>query len=176
MTTTIKKIRNYALLGTIISASATAPAHASSPNINSDNLIGNPPSETSKASKDINSETEVPSVGCISSPESEPCNQLTKEENQNFLNNPLFREANNLIKSVEAAQTTKVKVVKGDTYTVYNLEPKQSEQEELPVTIYASASVEKEKVPEPSALLGLIALFILAKNRKTATNSQVAAE
>ncbi|MEL6163329.1 MAG: PEP-CTERM sorting domain-containing protein [Cyanobacteria bacterium J06628_3] len=177
MTTTIKKIRNYALLGTIISASAAAPAHASSPtNINSNNLTGNPLSEASKASKDINSETEVPLVGCISSPESEPCNQLAKEENQDFSNSPLFREANNIIESVEAAQTTKVKVVKGDTYTVYNLESNQSEQEELPVTIYASASVEKEKVPEPSALLGLIALFALAKKRKMATNSDVSAE
>ena len=179
MTTTIKKIRNYALLGTIISASATAPAQASTlKNINSDDLNQNPLSEASKASKDISSEIEVTQKPdyCISFPESELCNQLTKQENQNFLNNPLFREANNLIKSVETALTTKVKVVKGDTYTVYNLEPYQSEQEELPVTIYASASVQREKVPEPSALCGLIALLLLARKRQTAASGQISTE
>ncbi|MDY6899731.1 MAG: PEP-CTERM sorting domain-containing protein [Cyanobacteriota bacterium] len=180
MTTTIKKIRNYALLGTIISASATAPAQASSlKNNNSHDLIQNPLLEASKASKDISSEIEVTEKPdyCISFPESELCNQLTKEENQNSLNNPLFRKAKNLIESFEAAQTTKVRFVKGHKYTIYNAESNQSDSEELlRTTIYASASVRKEKVPEPSALIGLIALFLLSKKRQTATNSDVFAE
>ena len=179
MTTTIKKIRNYALLGTIISASATAPAQASTlKNINSDDLNQNPLSEASEASKDISSEIEVTEKPdyCISFPESELCNQLTKQENQNFLNNPLFRKANHIIESVEAAQTTKVKVFKGQKYIVYNAESNQSDSEVPHTAIYAVASTQREKVPEPSAILGLIAFLLLARKRQTAESSQISTE
>lgn len=161
MTTTIKKIRNYALLGTIISASATAPAQASSLD-----LIQETPLEASQTS-DTTSEIEASEkpASCISSPELEPCNELA-----------ILGEANNIIKSVEATQTTKVKFFKGHKYTIYNVEPNQSDSEELGTTIYARSSIQKEKVPEPSALLGLIALFLLAKKRQTAPNSQLSTE
>ncbi|BAY84997.1 hypothetical protein NIES267_44950 [Calothrix parasitica NIES-267] len=179
MTTTIKKIRNYALLGTIISASATAPAQASTlKNISSDDLIQNPFSEASKASKDISSEiqvTEKPDY-CISFPESELCNQLTKQENRDSLNSPLFRRAKHIIESVEAAQTTKVKFVQGRKHIVYNAQSNQSDSEEPYTAIYAVASTQKEKVPEPSAIYGLIALLLLARKRQTAVNSQVSTE
>jgi len=181
MTITIKKIRNYALIGTIISASATAPAQAGSlKKVNSDDLdlIKNPLSEASTASKDISSEIEVSDKPdyCISFPESELCNQLTKEEKQNSLNNPLFKKANNIIESVKAAQITKVKVLGGRKYTIYNAKSNQFDSEELPTTIYSSVSSQREKVPEPSALIGLIALLLLARKRPTTTNSQILVE
>lgn len=179
MTTTIKKIRNYALLGTIISASTTAPVQASTlKNVSSDELIENPLSELSKASKDISSEIEVTDKPdyCISFPESELCNQLTKQENRNSLNNPLFRKANHIIESVEAAQTTKVKFVQGRKHIVYNAQSNQSDSEQPYTAIYAVASTQKEKVPEPSALCGLIALLLLARKRQTAASSQISTE
>lgn len=161
MTTTIKKIRNYALLGTIISASATAPAQASS-----FDLIQETPLEASQAS-DNSSEIEVSKkpASCISSPELEPCNEL-----------PILGEANNVIESVKAAETTKENDIGGITITKYNVESNQSDSEELSSNIYVSASIQKEKVPEPSALLGLMALFLLAKKRQTTTNNQLSEE
>ncbi|MEM7580274.1 MAG: hypothetical protein AAF316_10575 [Cyanobacteria bacterium P01_A01_bin.80] len=179
MTITIKKIRNYALLGTIISTSAAAPAQASSlKNLGSDDFIQNPYSETSKAIKDISSEIEVSNKPdyCISFPELELCNQLTKEENQDSFKNPLFRKAKNIIESVEAGQNTKVRFVRGHKYTIYNGESNQFDSDELSSNIYASASVEREKVPEPSVLLGLIAFILLARKRQTVSNSQVLTE
>ncbi|MCJ8280199.1 MAG: PEP-CTERM sorting domain-containing protein [Rivularia sp. ALOHA_DT_140] len=179
MTITIKKIRNYTLLGTLISASATAPAQAVSlKNVSNADDINNLQSQASAASKDINSQIEMVNKPdhCISFPESELCNQLTKEENQSSSNNPLFKKAKDIIKSVDAAKTTEVKVVKGRKHIVYHHEFSQQGSEELGTAIYSSASSIKEKVPEPSSLLGLIALLLLARKLKTTNNSQTLVE
>ena len=122
MTTTIKKVRNYALLGTIISVSATAPAQASS--LEKD-LIRTLYNQASAESKETFPQTQVQNKleNCISSPELDLCNQFKSDDRKNTLNNLLFQKAQNSIKLIHAAESMKVKTsVNGIKHIIYQTE------------------------------------------------------
>ncbi len=180
MTITIKKVRNYVLLGTIISASATAPAEAGSfKNLNSnDDLTKTPDNQASTDSKDVLVEIqkckEVDS--CISFPEFDLNGEFNKNDNTNSIHNSFFKKAKQIRQSVEDAKKVEVKIVNGRKHIIYNTEFTSSEREELYTNVYLSTASKREKVPEPSALLGLITFFLLAAKRQTAKNSQTLVE
>ncbi len=180
MTITIKKVRNYVLLGTIISASATAPAQAGSlKNFNSnDDLAKTPDNQASDDRKDILVETQKckEADSCISFPEFDSYDKLKKNDNTNSIDNSFLKKARRTIESVQAANTTQVKTVNGRKHIIYNTEFTASQGEELYTNVYLSGASKREKVPEPSALLGLITFFLLAAKHQTAKNRQTLVE
>ncbi|MBE9213341.1 hypothetical protein IQ247_11780 [Plectonema cf. radiosum LEGE 06105] len=173
MTKSIKKVFNYVFLGTIINVSATVPAQASSfenfaPD---DDLRKTPQNKLSSGSKNILSETGLSNKPdyCISFPELDLCNQFTRDKNKNSLNNLLFLKAQSTIQSIEAAENI-----------IYNTEftssqnQQQSNLETYTTTytsVWQSRVPHKKKVPEPSALLGLIAFYLFAAKHRSAKNS-----
>ncbi|MGB3654797.1 MAG: PEP-CTERM sorting domain-containing protein [Rivularia sp. (in: cyanobacteria)] len=181
MTITIKKISNYALFGTIISASATAPAQASlTTNINSnDDLNQNPQNQASSDSKDILVKTpKCNEANCISFPNFDLYGEFDKNNDPKTLNNSLLKIAKGIIKDIETAEAVKVKTSQeGVVHIIYDAEftPSQSKQQSALNTytnVWQSKASQKKKVPEPSALLGLIALGLFAAKRKAAKNIQ----
>ena len=179
MTITIKKISNYALLGTIISTSATAPAQASSiANVNSnEDLIQNPQNRASSVRKDILVKTQKcnEANSCISLPNFDLYGEFNKTNNPKTLNNSLLKKAKRIIKSIETAEAVKVKISsEGVEHIIYDAEftPSESKQQSALNTytnVWRSES-QKKKVPEPSALLGLVAFGLLAAKRKAEKN------
>ncbi|MBF2015102.1 MAG: hypothetical protein IGS23_07850 [Rivularia sp. T60_A2020_040] len=185
MTITIKKIRNYALLGTIISVSSTAPAQASSfQNVVPDDALTkipqNPASFDSKDTLLNRSISNQPDY-CISFPELDLCNQFTKDEHKNSLNISLFQKAQISIQSIQDAERIEVKTSgEGIQYIIYNTEftPSQKQQQSnldtyttSYTTVWQSKVDQRKKVPEPSALLGFIAFYLFAAKYKLAKNS-----
>ncbi len=173
MTITIKKVRNYVLLGTIISASTTAPAQAGSlKNLNSNHdLTKASDNQASTDSKDVLVEKlkckEADS--CISFPEFDLDGEFNKNDNS------FFKKVRRT-EPIQAANTTQVKTVNRRKHIIHNTEFAGLETEELYTNVYFSAASKRKKVPEPSALLGLIAFFLLAAKRQTAKNSQTLVE
>ena len=180
MTITIKKVRNYVLLSTIISASATAPAQAGSlKHLNSnDDVTKTPDNQASTDSKYILVETqkckEVDT--CICFPELDSDGEFHKKDNTNSIDNSFLKKARCTIESIQAANTTQVKIVNGRKHIIYNTEFTASKSRELYTNMYLPADSKREKVPEPSALLGLITFFLLAAKRQTAKNRQTLVE
>ncbi len=179
MTITIKKISNYTLLGTIISASVTAPAQASSiANVDSnDDLIQNPQNQASSDRKDILVKTQKcnEANSCISLPNFDLDSEFNKNNDTNTLNNSLLKKAKRIIKSIEAAEAVKVITSsEGIEYIIYDAEFTPSESKyQSALNTYTNvrrSESQKKKVPEPSALLGLIAFGLLAAKRKVAKN------
>ncbi|MEO1429023.1 MAG: hypothetical protein AAFS12_01030 [Cyanobacteria bacterium J06632_19] len=178
MALTINNIRNFALLGTIISASATAPAQAGSlKNINGDD-------DFATASKKLASfENKKILLGkykcnqtdsCISFPEFDSESQLEKTDDKNLLDNLTLKKAIRSYESINAAEKIQVKISEdGVKHIIYNTpEFSPLESKEMHTAIYSSYSSyssalsQRRKVPEPSAMLGLIAFFLLAAKRQ----------
>ncbi|MGB3758361.1 MAG: hypothetical protein WBA07_18605 [Rivularia sp. (in: cyanobacteria)] len=180
MTITIKKVRNYVLLGTIISASATTPAQAGSlKNLNSnDDVTKTPDNQASTDSKDVLLETQMckEADSCISFPEFDSYDKLKKNDNTNSIDNSFLKKARQITQSVEAAKNVEVKnLADGRKAIIYKTAFPPLENPELYTFTYSPAS-ERERVPEPSALLGLITFFLLAAKRQTAKNNQILVE
>ena len=181
MTITINKVRNYLLLGTIISASATAPAQAGSlKNLNSnDDLTKTQNHLASDDSKDILVDTQKckQADSCISSPEFDLHEELNQKDNTNSIDNSLLKKARDTIETIQGASLSKViTTADGVEHIVDKTESTPSATPELYTSIYVSGNAESEKVPEPSALIGLITFFLLAAKRQTAKNSQTSVE
>ena len=185
MTISIKKIRNYALLGTIISVSYTAPAQASSfQNVASDDaLTKTPQNPASSSNKDTLSDRRISNKPdyCISPPELDLCNQFTKDDNKNSLNSLLFQEAQDSIQSIQDAESIEIKTSgEGIQYIIYNTEFISSQKQQQSnldtyttsyTSVWQSTVSQRKKVPEPSALLGLIAFCLFAAKYQWAKNS-----
>ncbi|AFY54011.1 hypothetical protein Riv7116_1449 [Rivularia sp. PCC 7116] len=181
MTLTINNIRNFALLGTIISASATAPAQAGLPkNINSDDdLTKASEKQTPFENQDILSDKQKcnPTDLCISFPEFDSQSQPEKTEDKNSLENLMLKKATTSYESISAGEKIQVKISDdGVKHIIYNAEFSPLESKEMHTAIYSSASSQRRKVPEPSAMLGLIAFFLLAAKRQKEKGSQTAAQ
>lgn len=181
MTITINKVRNYVLLGTIISASATAPAQAGSLiNLNSnDDLTEAQNYFESDDSQDNLLETQCfEADSCISFPEFDLEKELNKEDNtKNPVDDSLLKKAKDTIETIQAASQYKVITTEdGVEHLVYKADSTASENPELYTSVYFSAVSERERVPEPSALIGLIAFFLLAAKRKTAKNGHTSVQ
>ncbi|WP_414619058.1 hypothetical protein [Calothrix sp. CCY 0018] len=176
MTITIN-IRNYVLLGTIISASATAPAQAGSlKNLNSnDDLAKSPNKQASVNSKDIflvekqNCQEADP---CISFPEFDLDGEFNENDKTYSSKKPSKKKARQITQSVKATKNVEIKhLADGRKAIIYKNQFTPSESEQLHTSVYLSAASERKKVPEPSALIGLITFFFLAAKRQTAKNS-----
>jgi hypothetical protein len=181
MTITIKKVRNYVLLGTVISASATAPAQASLlKNSNSNNdLTITSDNKASIDNKDLVEKQNCKEAdSCISSPELDLYHQFNKNDNKNSIDNSLLEKDRDTIKSDIGASLSQIITIEdGVERTVNKTEFTPLESPEQYTSTYMSLASEKKRVPEPSALLGLIAFFLLAaKKGKTAKNSQTLVE
>ena len=173
MTITINKVRNYVLLGTIISASATAPAQAGSlENVNSnDDLTKTQNHLASDDSKDILVETQKckEADSCISFPEFDLDEEFNKKDNTNSIDNSLLKKAKDTIETIQGASPYQaITTEDGVEHIVYKTESALSENPKLYTSIYVSGTLEREKVPEPSALIGLITFFLLAAKRQAA--------
>lgn len=181
MKITIKKVRNYVLLGTIISASTTAPAQAGSlKSLNSnDDLTKTPDNQASADSKDVLVETQKCKEAdyCISFPEFDLDGEFNKNDSTNSIHNSFFKKAKQIKQSVKAAKNVEVKnLADGRQAIIYNNEFTPLESKELYTSTYLLPSPQKKKVPEPSALLGLITFFLLAAKRQAAKKSQTLVE
>lgn len=189
MAVTLKKIRNYALLGTIISANATAPAQATSLKNITDNegLSKIPQNQVSISNKNTLAETDDSdnTHSCISVPEFELCNQFKNNDDEKSLNNSLLQKAKSSIESIRAGEAIKVKNSQRQVYMYPSLETTVAVKKPLLYSNIYTTDVskqskfsrqfedgEKKKVPEPSALLGLIAFWFLAAKYQAAKNSQ----
>ena len=178
MALTINNIRNFALLGTIISASATAPAQAGSlKNINSDDDFATASQkQPSFENKDILldkykcNQTDL----CISFPEFDLESQpQTRDDTK--LDNLTLKKAIRSYEAINAGEKIQVKISEdGVKHIIYN-NPEFSpleESEKMHTAIYSSYSSysstlsQRRKVPEPSAILGLIAFFLIAAKRQ----------
>ncbi|MEB3215001.1 MAG: hypothetical protein VKN72_01915 [Nostocales cyanobacterium 94392] len=185
MTKSIKKVFNYALLGTIVNVSATAQAQASllenvAPD---DDLTKTPQNQLLSDSKNTLSETRLSNKpdSCISLPELDLCNQFTRDNNKNSLNYSLFQQAQSTIQSIEAAEHIEVKIPRdGIKYIIYNIESTSSQNQQQSnldtyttsyTSVWQSKVSHKKKVPESSALLGLIAFYLFAAKHRSAKNS-----
>ena len=111
MTITINKVRNYVLLGTIISASATAPAQAGSlKNLSSnDDLIKTPNKQTSVDSKDILVEKQSCKEAdpCISFPEFDLDGEFNENDKIYSLKKPLKKKPDRLHNHLKLLKTLK---------------------------------------------------------------------
>ncbi len=187
MTVTIKKIRNYALFGTIISAAATAPAHATSlQNISDDNLTQNLDHEKASPShKDIWSITNECSQAefCILPPEQDE-EDATQLGAAKPLQDLLLAKPLSSIESIQSAENTEAQVIPSapsapgvehirykTEFTPLEIEP-QSYSNLYTTQLYrAVGSSKRKKVPEPSALIGLIVFLMLAARSKKVADS-----
>lgn len=177
MTITINKVRNYVLLGTIISASATAPAQAGSlKNLNNnDDLTKTPNKQASVDSKDILVEKQgcKEADPCISFPEFYLDGEFNENDKTYLLEKSFLKQARQITQSVKATKKVEIKnLADGRKAIIYNNQFTPSESEQLHTSVYLSAASERKKVPEPSALIGLITFFLLAAKHQTAKNSQ----
>ena len=141
MTITIKKVRNYVLLSTIISASATAPAQAGSlKSLNSnDDLTKTPDNQASADSKDVLVETQKckEADSCISFPEFDLDGEFNKNDNTNSIDNSFFEKArrtdtidSNMLK------TLKSKIGRRTETIIYNTEFTPWKSRELYTSTY----------------------------------------
>ncbi len=181
MTITINKVRNYVLLGTIISASATAPAQAGSlKNLNSnDDLIKTQNNLGSDDSKDILLETQNCKEAdyCISSPEFDLHQELDNQDAKKSIDNSFLKKARDTIEIIEGASRYRIITTEdGVEHLVPETEFTPSENPDLYTSIYFSGTSERKKVPESSALIGLITFFLLAAKRQKSKNSQSSVE
>jgi hypothetical protein len=181
MTITINKVRNYVLLGTIISASATAPAQAGSlKNLNSnDDFIKTQNNLASDDSKDILLEIEKckKAESCISSPEFDLEEVLDNQDAKKSIDNSFLKKARDTIETIQGASLYRVITTEdGVEHLVPETEVTPSENPDVYTSIYFSGTSEREKVPEPSALIGLIAFFLLAPKRQKSKNSEAPVE
>ncbi len=185
MKATIKKIRNYALLGTIISANATAPAEATSlqnltPN---DGLTKTPHKQGAFSNENTLASLEDSNQAhsCISVPEFDLCNQFKNDNDAKSLKGSLLRKAKNSIGLIRAGEAIKVKTSGNEIhYIIYdNFEynaskmkvagKKQLLYSNTYTNIWKQPEIHtKRKVPEPSVLLGLIALCFAASKYNAA--------
>lgn len=181
MTTTINKVRNYVLLGTIISASATAPAQAGSLKyVNSNNDLTNTQNHlASDDTQDNLVETQKCEEAdyCISAPEFDLDEEFNKKDNTNSIDDSLFKKARETIENIQAEPLYQVITTEdGVEHIVYNADFTESENLEVYTSIYFSGTYEREKIPEPSALIGLITFFLLARKRKTVEDNRTSLE
>ena len=186
MTGTITKISSYALLGTIISANATSPAQANSlKNLMPDDVF----KKTSHQQESLGNENTVASIdmsdkahSCISVPELDLCNQFKNEDDVKSINDSLLRNAKSSIDLIRSAEAIKVKVSDNVVHYIYNTEFTKSEMEVARKNklFYANTYTNvwkqpetpvKKRVPEPSMLLGLIALCLLGARYQSANKN-----
>ncbi|MBV6623300.1 MAG: hypothetical protein KI793_10250 [Rivularia sp. (in: Bacteria)] len=180
MTLTINNIRNYALLGTIISASATAPAQAGSLNniTSHDDFTKASENQPSFDNKDILLDKQQcnQTNSCISFPEFDSQSQPKETEDKNLLDDLMLKKAIRSYESINAGEKIQVKVSDdGVKHIIYNAEFSPLESEQMHTAIYSSASSQRRKVPEPSAMLGLITFLLLAAKHQKQKSSQTAA-
>lgn len=184
MVKTIRKIGNYALLGTIISANATAPAQAASlQNVTPDDGLTTTPHKEASASdrNNLASVNELDQAhSCISSPEFDFCNQFKNDNYANSLKGSLLQKAKNSIELIQAGEAIKVKASENEVYYIYDIESTASEigvpgkKQDLNTytNIWKQPELSaKKKVPESSMLLGLIAFCLFAVKRQAAKNN-----
>lgn len=178
MTITIKKISNYALLSTIISTNATAPAQATLvQNITADEEFINTPQKQTSLSRNQNILTEVDKSNykdnfCISLPEFDLCNEFKNDKTEKSLNNSLLRKAKTSLELIRDGEAIKVKTSADQIYYIYDIELDAStvvsaeKKQKLYLNTYTNVKQQfgrvKKKVPEPSLLLGLIVFCLLA--------------
>jgi hypothetical protein len=173
MTITIKKIGSYALLGTLISANATSPAQATSlQNVTPDDSL-------TKTEYDNLAEIHYSDKtdSCVSIPELDLCHEFFADDESQSLNNSLLQKAKSSIELIRASEAIKVKSSENKVYHIYDIDstassiPVAGEKQLLYSNIYTKEQLElkiKKKVPEPSALLGLIAFCLLAAKHQAA--------
>ncbi|MEM9924903.1 MAG: hypothetical protein AAF915_14305 [Cyanobacteria bacterium P01_D01_bin.50] len=185
MVKTIKKIGNYALLGTIISANATTPAQAALlQNVTPDDgLTTTPHKEASSSNKNtlaaVNESDKM--YSCISAPEFDFCNQFKNDKNDaNSLKGSFLQKAKNSIELIQAGEAIKVKTSDKFVYYIYDIDYTASDiavagkKQDLNTytNIWKQPQVNaKKKVPEGSALLGLIAFCLFAAKYQLAKNN-----
>lgn len=181
----IKKIRNYALLGTIISTNAATPAQATSLKdfTPGRDFINTSKKDESVITNHVLMETQKleKTNYCISIPEFDWCNKLDNKDNTKSLDNSLLKKAKNTIQLIKFAEDTKVKTSQdGVKHIVYKTELTLPEVD--PITdplLYSNTHTSvsgyskdititrKKKVPEASTLIGLIVFFLVATKSQT---------
>ncbi len=174
MSVTIKKIGRYALLGTVISANATAPAQANSlKNVTPDDDLTKTPYNQSSVGNN-NSLAEIhykdKANSCVSIPELDLCNEFLALGESKSLNGSLLQKAKTSIKKIRAGEAIKVKTHENKVHYIYDIESTQSsirvaeKKQLLYSNIYTQEQLEfkiKKKVPESSAMLGLITFCLV---------------
>ncbi|MGD1912670.1 MAG: hypothetical protein ACFB2X_18005 [Rivularia sp. (in: cyanobacteria)] len=184
MVKTIKKIGNYALLGTILSANATTPAQAALlQNVTTDDALTTTPHKEASISNGntlafLNESDKM--YSCISAPEFDFCNQFENDRDPKSLKGSLLQKAKNSIELIQAGEAIKVKTSDKFVYYIYDIESTASDislagkKEDLKTytNIWKQPQINrKRKVPEGSALLGLIAFCLFAAKYQAAKNN-----
>ena len=170
MTIKIKKISSFALLSTVIGASATAPAHA----ISSQGTTPDSGVEADNQKTYLENQQSTNNIGfCISEPE------FDSSCKNSFLQDA--RETMEIIKTAEATQKME---------QAWQEQTKNAYEQNLNIAIsrtvatnqgdisYSNTYVDiekqfakvKKKVPEPSVMLGLVSFCLLAAKCKATKN------
>ncbi|MEO1375517.1 MAG: hypothetical protein AAFW70_14610 [Cyanobacteria bacterium J06635_10] len=184
MVKTIKKIGNYALLGTIISANATTPAQAALlQNATPDDELSTTPHKEASANNTstlaaVNESDKM--YSCISAPEFDFCNQFKNANDAKSLKISLLQKAKNSIELIQAGEAIKVKTSDKFVYYIYDIDSTTSDiavaakKQDLNIytNIWKQPQVNaKKRVPEGSALLGLIVFCLFAAKSQAAKNN-----